>query len=64
MLVSTQLKDELQVSRLFSFMSSTLAFLLERVDGLFPSLLADHKDLDVGNSLVPYQAYLPQPESG
>ena len=27
--------------------------LLERVDGLFPSLLADGKDLDVGNNLVP-----------
>ena len=38
--------------------------LLERVDDLFPSLLDDRKDLDVDNSHAPYQAYLPQLESG
>ena len=38
--------------------------LLERVDGLFPSLLADRKDLDVDNNLILYQAYPLQLESG
>ena len=33
--------------------------LLERVDDLFPCLLADGKDLDVDNNVVPYQAYPP-----
>jgi hypothetical protein len=56
--ISTQLKDELQVTTLVliyeQLLPPLLLFcLLERVDGLFPSLLADRKDLDVGNSLVP-----------
>jgi hypothetical protein len=53
MLVSIQLKDELQVSLLLTYLRAALSFLLERVDGSFPSLLADRKDLDVDNSLVP-----------
>ncbi len=67
--ISTQLKDELQVTMLVLIYeqllpSLLLVCLLERVDGLFPSLLADYKDLDVGNNLVLHQAYLPQLESG
>ena len=58
-----QLSSKMSYKLVFLFTSSTLAFLLERVGELFPSLLADHKDLDVDNNLVPYPAYLPQPES-
>jgi hypothetical protein len=41
-----------------------MVHLLERPAGFLPSLLAHHKDLDVYNSLVRWQAYLPQPEFG
>ena len=63
--ISTQLKDELQVIMLILIYEvATLAFLLERGGGLFPSLLVDRKDLDVDSSLVPCQTYLPQLQSG
>ena len=67
--ILTQLKDELQVTTLSlsyeQLLPPLLLFcLLERGGGLFRSLLADRKDLDVGNNLVPYPAYLLQPESG
>src|SRR5215203_784304 len=66
--ISTKLNDELQVTMLVliyeKLLPTLLLFcLLERVDGLFPSLLADCKDLDVDNSHAPYQVYLPLLES-
>ena len=55
--ISTQFKDELQVTMLVliyeQLLPPLLFCLLERVDGLFDSLLADHKDLNVDNGLVP-----------
>ena len=65
--ISTQIKDQLQVTMLVliydDLLLPLLFCLLERSGGLFPSLLADYKDLDVDNSHVPYQAYLPLLES-
>ena len=66
--ISTQLKDELQVTTLvliYELLLPLLLFcLLERAGGLLLSLLADYKDLDVDNNLVRWQAYLLQPQSG
>jgi hypothetical protein len=48
---------------LFFSSLATSPLLLERAGGSFHFLLADRKDLHVDNNLVPWQAYLPQPES-
>jgi hypothetical protein len=61
--ISTQLKEELQVTMLVLIYEWLLPILLERASGLFRSLLDDHKDLDVDNSHARSPAYLLQPQS-